>query len=78
MRENIHLRIVADHGLVHAVESQALTVGAPEGALLDAEFVAVDALPLDDFATAVSGQLALLVVCRTHEKLAVLDKGNGP
>ena len=76
--ENVHLRIVADHGLVHAVESQTLTVGTPKGTLLNAELVAVDALTIDDIATAVRGQLALLVIGCAHEKLAVLDIGHGP
>ena len=41
-------RILARHRLVHAVECQQVTLGAPEDAALDAELVTMDRLPPDD------------------------------
>ena len=40
--ENIDLWIVGHHALVHAVEGEALSVGTPERAFVDAEFITVD------------------------------------
>ena len=45
-RLNVHLRIVGHHALVHAVVGQAVAFGAPEGALHDAELVAVHGLSI--------------------------------
>ena len=41
-------RILTHHRLVHAVEGQQVTLGAPEDAALDAELVTMDRLPPDD------------------------------
>ena len=48
--EDIHLRIVGHHALIHAVEGEALSVRTPEGAFLNTEFVAVDTLSIDNLA----------------------------
>ena len=47
-RGGVDERIVGDHGFVHAVEGEVAALGGPEGALFDAEFVAVDRLTEDD------------------------------
>ena len=61
-REDIHLRVVGNHALVHAIESQALTVGTPEGALVNAKLITVDALAINYLATTVSRQLVFLAL----------------
>ena len=52
-REDVDLGIVGHHALVHAVESQPLSIGTPEGAFLNAKLIAVDTLAVDDLTTAV-------------------------
>ena len=52
-REDIHLRIVCHHRLIHAVEGQALAVGTPEGSLVDAELVSVYGRTIHHIAAAI-------------------------
>ena len=61
---DVHLRIVGHHALVHAVESQLLSVGTPEGALCDAELVAVHGFAIHQVVAAVGGDGHVLPVCR--------------
>ena len=50
-----------------------LAVGAPESAFLDAELIAVDALSVDNLATAVCRQLALVALTVDDIQLAVRE-----
>ena len=76
--EDVHLRIVCHHALVHAVEGQLLAVGTPEESAVDAELIAVDSLTIDDFAGAVGSQLCLLLTIEYVELLVCLLIGQGP
>ena len=75
--EDVHLRIVGHHALIHAVEGQALAVGAPEESFTDAELIAVDGLAIDNLSRAISGELPLLAVSGTHVELLVALEGQG-
>ncbi len=74
--ERVDLRIVGHHALVHAVEGELLPVGAPEGSLVDAELIPVDALPIDYFARAVFRELMLRSVGRLDEQVMVAEEGD--
>ena len=56
-REDVDLRVVGHHRLVHAIERQPLAVGTPEESFRDAELVAVNALPVNNLARVVGGEL---------------------
>ena len=73
--EDVDLRVVGHHRLVHAVEGKLLAVGTPEDAFLNAELVAVDGLSVDDFARAVGGELPLVACGIAYTELIVLDVG---
>ena len=72
---DIHLRIAADHRLVHAVECQLLSVGTPESALENAEFIAVNASSIYDIVrtigASVGAHLLSLPVGSHHEEVAL-------
>ena len=70
----VGLRIVGDHALVHAVEGQQAAAGVPEGAALDAEFVAVDGLSADD-ALRLVGDGDLVAVGGANEEVVLLGEG---
>ena len=71
--EDVYLRVVGNHALVHAVERQSLSVGAPERAFADAELVAVYALSVNQFTAAVVGKLVEGPFCIDNHQLVVLD-----
>ena len=66
----IHLRIVAHHRLVHAVESQTLAVRTPEGSLLDTKLIAVHHLSALD-ACRFIGHLHCLSIGRHHPQVVI-------
>jgi hypothetical protein len=78
---DVDLRIVGHHRLIHAIEREFLAVGTPEETTVDAEFVAVHALTVDDVTGTVCRQLAhgidglRLTACRglSYIELPVLD-----
>ena len=76
-REDVYLRIVSHHALIHAVEGQLLSVRTPESSFIDAKLIAVDRLAVDDFARSVVGELILLIVGIPHIELPVLGISNG-
>ena len=76
--EDVHLRVVRNHRLVHAVESQMSAVGTPEGAFLYAELVAVHALCIHNLAAAVGRQLCAVALVVGHEEVVVPDEGKRP
>ena len=59
---DVHLRIAGDAALVFLVEGQSLSVGAPEESAGDTEFVATDAVAVDDVVVAVGRQLPACAV----------------
>ena len=74
--EEVHLRVVGDHALVHAVEGEAHAVGAPEEAAVDAELVAVHALSVYDLARTVGGELYVATaIGRAEVELVAIDVG---
>ena len=77
-REDIHLRIVCHHRLVHTIEGQALTIRAPESSFVNAKLIAVNTLTIDNLATSVSSQLVLLALGIGHKQLMILDIGSSP
>ena len=72
-REDVHLRIVGHHALIHAVERQTLSVRTPESAFIDAKLVSVYGLPIHNLTTAIDGQLVLLALRVNDIQLMVLD-----
>ena len=70
-------RIVGDHALVHAVEGEPATVGAPEGAFVDAKFVAVHGGTVEQFAAAVGRHGVLATVGGGDVEIIVLGVGKG-
>ena len=68
-------REVGDHTLVHACEKQFCAVRTPEGAFVPTEFVAVDALSVDDVARAVVGEGQRLACPVEHTELMIADVG---
>ena len=70
-RVDVHLRIVAHLGLVHAVEGQTQSVGAPEKSLHDAELIAVYGLAVDNLPRAVGSELCFAAFGIAHEELVV-------
>ena len=77
-REDIHLRIVCHHRLVHAIEGQTLTIGAPESSFVNAKLIAVNTLTIDNLATSVSSQLVLLALGVSHKQLMTLNISSSP
>ena len=75
--EDIHLRIVCHHALVHAIECHLFSIRTPEDAFLYTELVAVHHLAIHQFTTAVGGQLSGMVVGGNHIQLVVAHKGSG-
>ena len=75
--EDIHLRIVRHHALVHAVEGQSRAVRTPERAFADAKLITVDGLSVHNFATAVRRQLVFLAFGIDDIQLMVLDNRRG-
>ena len=73
--EDVNLRVVGDHALVHAVESQALAVGTPECAFVDAPLVAVDSLAIDNLTRTVCSQLVLMTFTVADIELMILQVG---
>ncbi len=59
---NIYQRVVGDHAFIHAVKSQFFTVGRPKDASVDAEFVAVYRLSVDNRFVFSIGNGSMLVV----------------
>ena len=51
--EDVNLRIVGNHTLVHAVEGQLVAVRTPEGTLVDTELITMHGLSIYDLSTAV-------------------------
>ena len=77
-RVDIYLRIVCHLTLVHAVESQFLAVGAPEGTGRNTEFISVYGRTVHHTGRAVGGQLVLLVIGIPHVQLVVFHVGYSP
>ena len=73
--ENIHLRVVGHHALVHAVEGQPLSVGTPEEAFHDAKLIAVYSFAIHNLAAAVGSELLFLAVCQYIELMVGLLEG---
>ena len=73
--EDVNLRIVCHHALVHAIECQTLSVRTPECSLLYAKLVAMNTLSIDNFATAVGAQLVLFAFAVNHIQLMAFDVG---
>ena len=75
----VHLRIAGHHALVHAIEGQLLSVGAPEGTLFDTELVAVHTLSVNDVLRAVGAairsQLALFAAGGHNIEVALDGEG---
>ena len=76
---DVDLRIAGHHALVHAVEGELLPVGTPERTLLDAELVAMHALPVHDVVGAVGAavvaHLSLLAVGCQHVEVPLQGVG---
>ena len=70
-------RIVGDHALIHAVEGEPSAVGAPEGAFVDAKFVAVHGGTVEEFAAAVGRHGVLATVGGGDVEIVVLGIGEG-
>ena len=47
--EDVHLRIVCHHALIHPIESQTHAIRTPERAFIDTELITVYGLSIDDF-----------------------------
>ena len=71
--EDIHLRIVCHHTLVHAIEGQSLSVRTPERTFIDTKLIAMNTLSINDLTTSIGGELALLLVGIHHEQLMLID-----
>ena len=69
--EDVHLRVVGNHRLVHTVKGQPLTVRTPEGALVDAELIAVYGLAVHNVAAAVRCQLVLVALAVNDKQLVI-------
>ena len=67
--EDIHLRIVGHHTLVHAIEGQPLSVRTPECAFFNAKLITVNTLSIDNLTRAIGGELVLLFVGIDHKEL---------
>ena len=76
--EDIHLRIISHHALIHPIESQLLAIVVPECPFADAEFITVNALSINDFTTAICCQLLRFSIGQSNEQLVVLDECNIP
>ena len=70
-------RIVGDHALIHAIEGEPAAVGAPEGAFVDAKFVAVHGGAVEQFAAAVGRNGVLATVGGGDVEIIVLGVGQG-
>ena len=75
--EDIYLWVVGYHALVHAIESQFATIRAPEGTLVDTEFITMHTLTVHNLSAAVCAQLVLLTGTIHHIQLVVLHIGCG-
>ena len=53
--EDVNLRIIGHHALVHTVESQFGAIWTPEGTLVDAELITMHGLSIHDLPTAIGG-----------------------
>ena len=51
--EDVHLRIVCHHLLIHAIEGQFSAVRTPESAFVDAELVTMYRLPINNLTTSI-------------------------
>ena len=70
-------RIVGDHALVHAIEGEAASVGAPESAFVNAEFVTVNGGAVEQLAVAVGGNGVAASVGGGDVEIIVLGVGQG-
>ena len=74
--EEVHLRIVGHHALVHAVEGEAHAIGAPEESAMDAKLIAVYAAAIHNLARSVGGELYVLAaIGRAEVELVAIDIG---
>ena len=70
---NVHKGKVGHHALVHTVEGKEPTFRAPEGTLLDTEFVAMDRRSVKQVTRTVGGHLQVLAIGSTNIEVIVLD-----
>ena len=75
--EDVNLRVVSHHALVHAVEGHALAIGTPKGSLVDAELITVNALPVDNLTAAIRCQLMLVALTVSNIQLVALHVCRG-
>ena len=53
--EDVNLRVVCHHALVHTVESQFGAIRTPEGTFIDTELITMYGLSIHDLPTAIGG-----------------------
>ena len=74
-REDIHLRIVGHHALIHAIKCQVRALRIPEHTAIDTELAAVHTLTIDDLVVTIKGYLVLLAHGIGNIDVIVLDIG---
>ena len=67
--ENVHLRIVSHHALIHAIECQFLSIGCPKHTFVYAKLVTVYALTIDDFPASIGRQLNVVAIRGAYMEL---------
>ena len=73
---DVNERIVGNHALVHAVESQTLSVGTPECAFIYSEFIAVYALSVNNLPASVGCKLSGFAFAVGNKQVVILYKSN--
>ena len=75
--EDVHLRIVRHHALVHAIEGQSRAVWTPECAFVDTKLISVYGRTVHHTTATVSRQLVFLALGVNDIQLMVLDNRRG-
>ena len=75
--EDVYLRIVGHHALVHTIKGQSVAFGAPECTFSDTELIAMHALSVNYLPAAVLTQLVLNALTVNYIKLIVFNIGSG-
>ena len=77
VHQSVDLWIVCHHGLVHAIESELIALGAPECTFVDAKLIAVNRGAVEQFAVAICRHLMGATVGGGDKEVVVFDESEG-
>lgn len=75
--QSVDLWIVCHHGLIHAIESELVALGTPEGAFVDAKLIAVNRSAVEQFAVAIGRHLMSATVGGGDKEVVVFGESEG-